>query len=289
MTYDAATGDVVLFGGYGKNFERLDDTWTWNGRSWKELHPRKSPSPRTGAEIAYDPNQRDVVLFGGYGKTHDDDTWTWNGKTWAKVHPATHPPADVGGVMVYDPAVKNVVLSTGLLPGSLQGKTWIWNGHTWVQIENVGVQPTGFTFSMAYDQATHHVLRVGGGTSETTAKCSGPATTLTWTNGVWTLTSPAATAPPGWGSADLAYDVAAGQMIFFGGTCADALSSSTWDWNGTSWTELSSPQSPSGRQDASMAYDARTKDLVLFGGREAHEVFDGDTWTWNGATWTRRS
>ena len=34
MTYDAATGNVVLFGGEDSNGVALSDTWLWDGNTW---------------------------------------------------------------------------------------------------------------------------------------------------------------------------------------------------------------------------------------------------------------
>src|SRR5690348_16761812 len=42
MTYDAATGNVVLFG--GKSQGELGDTWVWNSSTWTQQHPATSPS-----------------------------------------------------------------------------------------------------------------------------------------------------------------------------------------------------------------------------------------------------
>src|SRR5215472_5213859 len=42
MAYDAATGNVVLFGG-GNNRGGLSDTWTWNGSTWTKQNPAAHP------------------------------------------------------------------------------------------------------------------------------------------------------------------------------------------------------------------------------------------------------
>ncbi|MHB8263607.1 MAG: hypothetical protein ACYDGY_07655, partial [Acidimicrobiales bacterium] len=76
MAYDSATRQVVLFGGYGYttkpngklSYTLLGDTWTWNGATWTQQHPAKSPPALFGGSMAYDSATRQVVLFGG-GKT----------------------------------------------------------------------------------------------------------------------------------------------------------------------------------------------------------------------------
>ena len=64
MAYDAARGEVVLFG--GRRLRLLDDTWTWDGTDWTERSPRhRSPSARDSMGMAYDAARGEVVMFGG--------------------------------------------------------------------------------------------------------------------------------------------------------------------------------------------------------------------------------
>jgi Bacterial Ig-like domain (group 3)/Galactose oxidase, central domain len=54
------------------------------------------------------------------------------------------------------------------------------------------------------------------------------------------------------------------------------------------WTQLSPANSPPVRDDAAMAYDPATNQLLLFGG-QGTTGYLGDTWSWNGTTWTQLS
>jgi len=80
MTYDAANGTVVLFGGVG-----LHDTWTWDGTNWTRPFPANSPSGRAAGAMAYDAATGNAVLFGGYAMTtrckgpvqYFQQTWSW--------------------------------------------------------------------------------------------------------------------------------------------------------------------------------------------------------------------
>ena len=76
IAYDAATGNVVLFGGHGPGV--LGDTWVWDGSAWTQQHPAASPPARWGAAMAYDAATGNVVLFSGYA-VHNvpRDTWVW--------------------------------------------------------------------------------------------------------------------------------------------------------------------------------------------------------------------
>ena len=65
MAYDAAIGQLVLFGGTSSNGTVLNDTWTYNGTTWTQLSPLTSPSARSDFSMAYDPAMGQLVLFGG--------------------------------------------------------------------------------------------------------------------------------------------------------------------------------------------------------------------------------
>src|SRR5437762_11434056 len=90
MTYDPASGKIVMFGGYdGTGY--LNDTWTFDGTTWSQVATPISPPRRAAAQIAYDASTQKVVLFGGYdGTRYLGDTWIWNGKTlrWSRAQPA---------------------------------------------------------------------------------------------------------------------------------------------------------------------------------------------------------
>ena len=64
----------------------------------------------------------------------------------------------------------------------------------------------------------------------------------------------------GYSAAD---DVADNQLVMFGG---DLSLDQTWVWNGGTWTLRHPPKSPSGREEASMAYDPQLHMVLLFGG-----------------------
>ena len=70
MTYDAASGRVIIFGGFdGTTY--LNDTWTFDGATWARVNAHPSPPARTNAQIAYDAITQKVVLFGGFNGKDD--------------------------------------------------------------------------------------------------------------------------------------------------------------------------------------------------------------------------
>ena len=84
MAYDAARGNVVLFGG-----DDTGETWTWDGTRWTR-HATAGPPPTNVHAMAYDARRGRVVLFGGSNRdgvppySYSNTTWEWDGAGWTK-------------------------------------------------------------------------------------------------------------------------------------------------------------------------------------------------------------
>ena len=76
LIYDAASNEVILFGGYDGHY--LNDTWAWDGTTWTQLHPATSPPPRDTHSLVYDPASQTAILFepACYGGSPDDGRCT---------------------------------------------------------------------------------------------------------------------------------------------------------------------------------------------------------------------
>jgi hypothetical protein len=181
MAYDAAKGNVVLFGGYSESNQPLGDTWTWNGTTWTQRQPATSPPARIASAMAYDAATGTVVLFGGADFVNNIEhyvggTWTWDGTTWTKQHPVTSPSARAAMVMAYDPATGAVVLFGGGNSNGQLGNTWTWDGTTWT-IQHPATSPSAREdASMAYDPATRTEVLFSGFDGQ----LSNPRDTWTW-------------------------------------------------------------------------------------------------------------
>lgn len=183
MAYDAAHQVVVLFGGeteQGRLSPSLNDTWSWDGSIWTQLHPATSPSARFGASMAYDAATQQVVLFGGGAGYPLNDTWSWDGITWTQLHPATSPPARVHASMVYDAASQQLVLFGGEAGSNQLSDTWTWDGSTWTEQPPMPSPAGGFN-SATYDAANQYVLAL----ATTGEKANVQAETWTWTGTTW--------------------------------------------------------------------------------------------------------
>lgn len=132
MAYDEATRTVVLFGGDTGDILPKDtfynDTWIWDGATWRRRSPASTPSARGMASMAYDPNLRSVVLFGGVGGPgkQSNDTWLWNGTNWKEILPATVPTVRWNAGMDYDPNANGLLLFGGFSTAAL-GDTWVFS------------------------------------------------------------------------------------------------------------------------------------------------------------------
>jgi len=124
----------LLFGG-GAGVQ-LNDTWTWDGRKWRQENPATSPPPRIYASMAYADASDSVVLFGGMNVSELGDTWIWNRTTWVQQHPGTSPTGGGYKSMAYDSAKGVLVLYTS--PGTkitgFSSETWAWDGHDWKRL-----------------------------------------------------------------------------------------------------------------------------------------------------------
>jgi hypothetical protein len=278
FTYDPIHSQAVLFGGVVEG-GYSSDTWLWNGSTW--THAASSgPSARSGSAMAYDPISGKVVLFGGVdsGGNVQRDTWFWNGSSWSQVplssNPANNPPARFAANMVYDTALGAIVMFGGTSANNVTdlNDTWVWNGSTatWTQVNQTGPSARD-SFGMAYDSVNQEVVLFGGYTN---TSYSSETWTFDGTN-FWVQRNPA-NSPPGRDALVMAYDPELGETVMFGGINSQPQSD-TWEWNGTTWTNVAN-NVPSARWNSVMTYVAAQDQLLLFSGWNS--PLPDDTWTW---------
>ncbi len=158
LAFDAARGEVVLFGGDETDSldlqgPYLNDTWVWNGANWEFRSPMDSPTPRFRHAMAYDALRQRIVLFGGNDTDGPlDDTWEWDGTNWTQVALMYHPDNRRGHGMTYDSRRGKVVLFGGELGYEFSSETWEYDGTGWIQIE-VADPPDTDAVVLAYDAA----------------------------------------------------------------------------------------------------------------------------------------
>jgi hypothetical protein len=248
MVYDAATGQLLLFGGSSSPLFAPDghlnaQTWIWTGSTWRELHPVVSPPARQDANMAYDAARREVILYGGFdGSGGDQGTWAWNGATWTLLHPASSPGPLWHASMAYDGATKKVILFGGNTNTGTSNQTWSWDGTTWTLLHPaVHPRDNAAGWQAAYDPASKQLILVG----QVFGVIHNPRNEIwAWTGTSWRKLR--FTAVPGARTGgSMTYDSAAREIVLFGGTDAVCSSchqpfypTSMWVWNGRTWRSV---------------------------------------------------
>jgi hypothetical protein len=196
------------------------------------------PSPRVQARMAFDEAKGTGVLFGGRGSE--------------------------------DPA-------TALTHAS--DETWIFVRDQWLQQFPPTRPSARSSHSMTYDSKRQRVL-VFGGRAES-RELRGKFTLLNdlwaWQNGNWSQVE-AGNAPPARHLADIAYDRVRDRVILFGGYqyTADGKQLEalydTWEFDGTSWTEVQATANGPKADRPILTYDAARNQTLLIGNDNAFKT-----------------
>jgi hypothetical protein len=241
MTYDAAHGATLLFGGNNTSNVAVQTTWSWNGAAWEQLCTTDPcdltlPVARTHHAMAFDSVHGASVMFGGTTASGaNGETWTWDGVQWGDACTSTTclaapPQARQDHAMAFD-AKRGVVVMYGGTDstGKPLGDTWEWDGESWSE-------------------------------RCTTMPCN-------------------VSMPPARSGHTLAYDAQRGRIVLFGGTGGTLALDDLWEWDGSAWTKIAS-EGPVGRFAGAATYDSARDRIVLFGGDDGHGPL-GDTWEYH--------
>jgi cysteine-rich repeat protein len=138
--------------------------------------------------------------------------------------------------------------------------------------------------ALAYDESRGMAVLFGGLGQLDAVPLFQLNDTWEWNGSSWIERMPPLPLPSPRQGAGMVYDAARGMVVLFGGK--DDLGQplqDTWEWNGTSWIELTPAIKPPARVHHAMAYDSDRRKVVLFGGWAAGPL--GDTWEWDGTDW----
>ncbi|MBP6631023.1 MAG: hypothetical protein KA297_16435 [Kofleriaceae bacterium] len=261
--YDAAAGEVLVFGG-GDGGQLFGDTWRWDGTAWWRATPPVSPSAREGGAIAYDARRRRMVLFGGDSSARLGDTWEWDGATWQRRLVTTQPPARTHAGMTYD-AVRGEILMFGGIDrmSKALADTWAWDGETWIDRTSAVAPPPRFWAQLAFDPVRGRAVLHGG--LEQFDATAVLTDTWEWDGTAWSLVE--AAAPQGgryFGS--MTFVPARGRVVLVGGATQrnpDVYRESSDEWDGVTWRPLSAAP---GTGAHTTVWDEARQQLVLLGG-----------------------
>jgi hypothetical protein len=312
LSFDTARGTAILFGGSGG----FQDTWEWNGSSWKNVCTgaclTSSPPARGAHATAYDPVRQKLVLFGGDAGAASflGDTWEWDGSKWTQVCldaacVASAPPGRAGHRMTYDPVSHRVLVFGGNTNRSTFGvgfnsEVWEFDGSLWTQLCvdstcAAGAPPPRSDAAVAFDPRAKNLVVVGGsGADAPPVTCAQNQNTGdfihllndTWTfdGSKWTLQTPSASPTPRHG-AMMVDDPHDGHLVLVGGVdhdfcvaieCTRSDANDTWEWDGTNWK---------GIVEAAETNPTNTTGAASFDGAD-HEVMlvedNGEVDAWDG-------
>lgn len=287
FAYDAASHRMIAFGGFTGS--PTGDTWTWDGDAWTALSPAGGPTPRSGFGAAYDTHRKRLVVFGGFEVT-PAETWTWSGQQWKRLTtPAGMASCGTSPVMGYDAGRDRVVLAGGDVGTNAVQRTWELDGETWTEIPTTTPQDL-FGAAFAYDVVGKRMLAYGGGSPQSSD--DPVARTLAWDGQQWTDLQRSAPGPLR--RAAMASDPVRGQLVMHGGVNSGCgagscqVTSTTWIWDGTDWSQPAPAVDPGKRARAASAYDPARGTLVMFGGNSTVANTPlGDTWELTDGHWTQ--
>ena len=289
LGFDFARQRSVMFGGVGNQGQ----IWEWDGTTWQRFLVPTAPS-RLAPAVHFDPSRGAIELLGGFdfvmsGSTVMQgsgrlDAYEWNGSTLTQLHGDLRPGSRYGHVLCADPN-GDVMMFGGVVQQSATDQTWTWDGNAWTERQPLHRPSARSNAGAVFDSARGQTLVFGGNVGG-----QRPDETWAWDGNDWTLRN-SGIGPAGRTEPALAYDSTRQVAILFGGFGPQSTpftpTDDTWEWNGSIWTYHASPNSPSPRAGAAMAYDLFRQRTVLFGGRRGFTAQDqlNDTWEWNGSVW----
>ena len=137
MTYDAARGRVVLFGGLDESGLSVDTTWELDSTScasptWVVRSGGDVPPDRFAGMLTYDPVRQVSVLHGGAhlggfvaGPPEIvGDTWLWDGMVWSPRASAGGPGRRAGHAAAFEPRSGRVIMTGGVSTNNVEADTW---------------------------------------------------------------------------------------------------------------------------------------------------------------------
>lgn len=112
---DPVRRNVVVFGGISDNWV-VQNTWTWDGRAWKQESPGTQPPPLYFTTGAFDPRLQEVIVFGGGSAGVDQNTtWAWDGSVWKELSMGQSPAPRERFGTIWDPDTHQFLIFDGSL------------------------------------------------------------------------------------------------------------------------------------------------------------------------------
>jgi hypothetical protein len=248
--------------------------------------PPSAPPARAHHAIFYDEARHRILLTGGTAVdnrrnyTLFNDLWSFDGTRWTALASSGDPMSDMR--IAVD--AQHRIYSLGGFTGAPVGDVRVLDNDRWRRIgshPSHAVAGPGFVF----DAARNRLVEFGGGIN------AGQAMSDVWEYDGTRWSKSAATAPPSRSAHAMAYDARRTRTVVFGGMgvrrgeAAAPMFDDTWEFDGTTWTQLS-VAGPAARLGAGVTYDSKRGLTLVFGGANHDRVFN-DLWSWDGTAWRK--
>ncbi len=205
---------------------------------------------------------------------------------WQQAAPSTSPGSLAAPAMAGAPN-GSILLFGGrraVSPTPFSDDTWRWTGD-WAQLP-VASGPSGRSEARLVYDLTRSVHVLYGGWNSVFS--IGSAIDETWEfNGVtWSQVTPLAT-PGGLWKHAMCFDPVRGRTVAFGGATSGLVGASaqTWEYDGATWTQITTVGTPGPRENAAMCFDASIGRCLLFGGADPLVGANNQLWLYDGASW----
>jgi hypothetical protein len=261
MAFDRVRGVTVLFGGISQTEGHVADTWEFDGTAWKRITTSGSPPPlnQTNGGIAYDTRTQTVKVLGTDGSA----MWEYDGQNWTRYDILNPPYYGLGFRAAYDEHRQVGLIFGGYKDSSYQQDTWELTYDGWRQVMTSpdSTPSVRRAYTMAYDAERKRTILIGGWDGAKTLKDA-------WAyNGKGWYRLPVPSDFPSSSEDGAAFDTRHRVLVFTTG-------SSTWQWNGSVWTELRHAGQPSFSGHFGMVYGVADDQFVVFG----NNPYSGETW-----------
>ena len=163
MVFDQARGVLLLYGGTAEPNERaaaagagadLNDTWTWDGKTWTQV----ASGPSVGNPVvAYDPGTKTPILVGALSKP----TLSWDGKAWHEVAGSNGLPVLAGAALARDRLGRVIAVGGNTFTALVDG-SWTWNGRAWIELKAAELPQPRSGAAIAYDEGNMVTVLFGG-------------------------------------------------------------------------------------------------------------------------------
>lgn len=274
IAYDERRKLVVAFGGEASFFN--NNTWEFDGFTWRLRKLAASPPPLTGVAMVYDATRQRIVVYGGIGEQSAvDQTWEYDGVTWKQREFVLRPHPRLRHAMVYDHTRQRAVMFGGRHAGLLaENDTWEYDGQQWLPRELAVAPAPRFWHAMTYDENRDVVVLFGGSDGSTLFNDTWEFDGVAWQQRVFAGDAPVPAPREG---ARMVYDLAQQRSVLFGGRNGSTYYRDIWQYDGQQWVQVfASVNAISARALGGLAYDTDRRRTIIFGGRNAANSF-GDT------------